>query len=756
MLPILKKQNSYYTKIILYLGIVLLLPLCAIIVLNIQSQSVIKKQILLSNQNTLDQTFLLMDSVVTEMRDTTIDVSRRIELSQYIRAWQEDKKGIAYDRYELCRLLSAYVLEKYEDLFVYFPQDGYIVSGVNGMLAADRYYEVFFGKEEDCEQDFWDNLNCGSGSPALDMINAQGQTPKLCVSMRNKLESGLGYCVVTVVMDSAYLQELLYDSYAGRGGTILLFDGKQELMLAGSNKEIPYDLKGYSGSSAPYEADFENKAYMMQVYPAGQIKGFYAYAVPSEYFWEQLLSTRIFSVVSILACIALGSVLVIIFTGKAYAPLGNVMKKVNESLPHARYDENITEFEFLEEIFQSQNAEKQKLYLEVRDNQANMRERFVRRLLEGDVYEEEKSEDIFQKNGIVICSDRFLVGILLLEKDLENPDSILSFAIVNVFEEIFRKRDEGCVTRLHEGRYVLLLNPATDTSTEQITEMLEEGKQFLEYHYQLRMSIGCSSICEGMCELQQAYRQALSALDYRYILGKERIIFWWEVSERRFSYLDSENAMLPAMLEDFMNQAEHQRAVAGFVSEIFAQYGISEKVSLETIECFKYDMINAVNRVALKTGIAAEERRQHIRKLLEQETLVELEEELTQLLIGFRQRRLEKRNHGTSEKAKQFIEENYRDSQLSVSVLCEELGVSASYLSRLYKERYGTTVTREITRIRLKKAKELLNDTDRSVSEIAEETGFSNGSVFNKVFKKWEGITPGRYRELYCSCDDKE
>ena len=748
MLPILRKRNSYYTKIILYLGIVLVLPLCTIVVLNVQSQSVIKKQILLSNQNTLDQTFLLIDTVVTEMRDTTIEVSQRTELSQYIRAWQEGKTEIAYERYELYKLLSVYVLEKYEDLFVYFPQDGYIVSGVNGMLAADHYYEVFFGKEEDCEQDFWDNLNCGSGSPMLDVINAQGQAPKLCVSMRNKLESGLGYCVVTVVMDSAYLQELLYDSYAGRGGTILLFDGKQELMLAGNNKEIPYNLKGYSGSSAPYETCFENKDYMMQVYPSGQLKGFYAYAVPSEYFWDQLFSMRIFSVISILACIALGSVLVIVSAGKAYAPLGNVVKKVNENFPYAGYDENITEFEFLEGIFQSQNAEKQKLYLEVRDNQTNMRERFVLRLLEGYAYEEEKSEDIFQKNGMALCSDRFVVGVLMPETEYENPDGVISFAIVNVFEEIFRNRDEGYVIRLHGGRYVLLLNPGVDTSEERIAEMLEEGKQFLEYHFQLRMSIGCSGICEGMYELQQAYHQALVALDYRYILGKERVIFWWEISERRFTYLDSEHALLPAMLEDYLNQAEHQRTVTGFVSEIFAQYGISEKVSLETVECFKFDMINAVNRVALKTGIAAEERRQFIRKLLEQETLMELEEELAQLLMGFRQRRLERRNNVTGEKAKQFIEENYRDSQLSVSILCEELGVSASYLSRLYKEIYGTTVAQEITRIRLKKAKELLRDTDKSIGEIAEETGFSNGSVFIKVFKKWEGITPGRYREL--------
>ena len=107
--------------------IVLLIPLCICIVLNLQSQSIIRKQILLSNKNTLDQFFQLMDTVIMEMRDTCIDVSMRNELSEYVRAAKDGIKGIAYERYELCRLLESYALDKYEDMFVYFPQDGYVV-----------------------------------------------------------------------------------------------------------------------------------------------------------------------------------------------------------------------------------------------------------------------------------------------------------------------------------------------------------------------------------------------------------------------------------------------------------------------------------------------------------------------------------------------------------------------------------------------------------------------------------------------------
>ena len=74
--------------------------------------------------------------------------------------------------------------------------------------------------------------------------------------------------------------------------------------------------------------------------------------------------------------------------------------------------------------------------------------------------------------------------------------------------------------------------------------------------------------------------------------------------------------------------------------------------------------------------------------------------------------------------------------------------MSASHLSKLYKEKYGVSISYEITHTRLKNAKRLLQNTDININEVAIRSGFSNSSVLIRTFKKWEGITPGRYREL--------
>lgn len=747
-MKLFRNRNSYLTKIVLYFLIVLLIPLATIIVLNVQSQNTIRKQILLSNQNTLDLVFHSMDAVVTEMRDTCMDVAMRNELSQYVRSKQDDIKGIAYERYELYQLLSNYTLEKYEDLFIYFPQDGYIVSGVNGMLLAENYCRVFYNETEEGEQDFWNNLNTPYGYPVLNVINPWGENSKLCVTMRNMLDSELGHCIVTVVINVDYLSTLINEKNAGRGGTILVFNNQKELMLSGNKEKLPFDMVAYQGNDAPYETEFEGKKYIMQVYSFQKLKSYCAYAIPAEFFREQILGMRIFSIISMAICILLSGMLVWMASKKAYAPLGDIIQKLNGN-NIARYQKrNIAEFEFLEEKFHSQEEEKRELYNQVRNSRNDLRERFLLRLFNGEIFDERHDDEIFKNNGITLCSDRFMVGVLEPENGCENDSKIISFAIMNVFEEVMAKIGKGYVISWQEGRHVFLLNLEIMVSKEQINGMLEEGKQFMEKYFRLHITIGCSMIHEGMIEIQKAFQESVAALAYQYVLGKERIIFWEEVSERTFSYLNSGQAMIPVIFEDYLNQTKESVAAADLVADIIQQYGINEDVSLETVECFKFDVINAVNRAALRSSMSADERKKSVRLLLEQETLAGFEECVVNLLMLFRQKKLEQKSVSICDQAKAFMEENYQNSQLSVATLCEFLGVSSSYLSRLYRERNNTSISREITRVRIKKAKELLHDTDFSIQEVAEKTGFSNGNVFIKVFKKWEGITPGRYREL--------
>lgn len=100
------------------------------------------------------------------------------------------------------------------------------------------------------------------------------------------------------------------------------------------------------------------------------------------------------------------------------------------------------------------------------------------------------------------------------------------------------------------------------------------------------------------------------------------------------------------------------------------------------------------------------------------------------------------------ERVKTYIDENLRDD-LTVTAIAEHLNISVYYLSHLFKSITGTTVTEYRNELRLTKAKLMLIQTDASISQIAQETGFASASYFTEIFSKSEKIPPTEYRKYH-------
>ena len=88
------------------------------------------------------------------------------------------------------------------------------------------------------------------------------------------------------------------------------------------------------------------------------------------------------------------------------------------------------------------------------------------------------------------------------------------------------------------------------------------------------------------------------------------------------------------------------------------------------------------------------------------------------------------------------------DEDLSIVGLSEMVYVSPSYFSRLFKKVLGEGCNEYIVRQRIEKSKYFLETTEMQIGEIAKMVGYKNVNYFSLAFKKYNGMSPAKYREM--------
>lgn len=99
-------------------------------------------------------------------------------------------------------------------------------------------------------------------------------------------------------------------------------------------------------------------------------------------------------------------------------------------------------------------------------------------------------------------------------------------------------------------------------------------------------------------------------------------------------------------------------------------------------------------------------------------------------------------------RVKQFVD-NHLDKEISLDDLAEVAGLSRRHFTRSFRQEIGETPYRWLMRQRLEKAKQQLKETGASLSEIAENCGFSSQSHLTAALKEATGMTPHRWRQHF-------
>jgi len=106
--------------------------------------------------------------------------------------------------------------------------------------------------------------------------------------------------------------------------------------------------------------------------------------------------------------------------------------------------------------------------------------------------------------------------------------------------------------------------------------------------------------------------------------------------------------------------------------------------------------------------------------------------------------------HKKVDEIARFIREHYNDN-LTLSSLSSLFFIQKEYLSRIFKEVTSVTLTEYIHIQRIKQAKEILENSNATITQVSEAVGYDSITYFEKSFKKYAGMSPLKYRITHCT-----
>lgn len=324
------------------------------------------------------------------------------------------------------------------------------------------------------------------------------------------------------------------------------------------------------------------------------------------------------------------------------------------------------------------------------------------------------------------------------------------FAIMNIASEICGQTYQVESVDMNDDSVVMLLSSMTSTEhldSELIEVLLRQIRVACCDYLKIGLSLVYSPVSDNPDRLNRLYNQAKEASKHRLFYGHGCLINAEKINELQnnlYSYpADNEKKLVDALTSSRTDEARSH--FSDIVRELdqYPYHVLELTLSRVTLTIKRIiDNIKKLSSTSVEDILK-------IPSLENYETMKELEEAFYQLFDDIQELQVDKRSSKQSDLIRQInqkINQSYTDPSLGLNQIADELNLSPIYVSRLYKQQTMTAIVDVIMDVRMQEVCRLLKESDLSVSDIAEMTGFTSSSYLHRMFKRNFSITPMEYR----------
>lgn len=303
----------------------------------------------------------------------------------------------------------------------------------------------------------------------------------------------------------------------------------------------------------------------------------------------------------------------------------------------------------------------------------------------------------------------------------------------------------------YRDNIVVLAQFDSEKEVSAFTDELDRFCKYAKRTSQAVVTIGIGHVVDSIKEIPSSYGSAREAVSYRALYGAGNAINIAEIDPGENRYDIQDNDLIHSILKQIKMGSEDRvkEAIEDYISSIQDAHMNIQTFGIALMELVTslYRFMNA-NEIDLSE--VSSDNKDVYTKLLQMDSMEAIQNWLTEISLKLREQVQGQRNIKTGSfvgKAKHYVLENFSNPDLSIDMVCSELGVSSAYFSTIFKKETGKTFLNYLTECRMKEAERLLIVEEEKTYIIAEKVGYSDPGYFSYVFKKWFGVSPMKYKK---------
>lgn len=462
-------------------------------------------------------------------------------------------------------------------------------------------------------------------------------------------------------------------------------------------------------------------------------------------FNKNLHQLQYFSFIYLFIFVIVGLILACYFAIRQYKPLNGIVDVLNKAIENKSIERK-NEYTEIKDRISAILQKSARLSREVNKQMKYIQERAVVNLLKGKVLSTEM-RNLFpmpQKDMVVvrlICDEK---NALSFGNDLD----LLQFAVKNVSEEIFSQIADVYPAEL-DGAICLLMYLKQGVGRNEIYEIAKKLGITMQEQVQVDVEIIIGSITMNVKQLPVIYNEILETSQFSTGFGE--ILETDILKERKpeaytYTVYAEMNIITCVKNGDF-------DAANEIISSELDEIIYHKKYPIYLIRCFMIDLtstiLKALGEVKRSRDDLVDVQTGNISKLFSSSSIAEMEEIVRAYLkevCDFVVKTNSRCSSTICEEIKQYVKENFADSEMNVNALAEHFHLNAAYLSNMFKKNTDIKLLEYLNKVRIEEAKKIMIKNPKlSVEEVAEMTGFANSRSFRRIFLKYEAIPPSKF-----------